>query len=183
MRLRRAIDITRRHTVANIDSGTRVLCSYVCAQMLLRDPDAWSPLSYYRSLEKGVAGWRGRGGVYIKSWTSGRQTQTQTQTCTLRSTPRPPSACLPGGPQSLPYVSPWQRRLAKISSARPTWARPRVHACRTETTRHKSTRHRDPKATKVFYVDITGVRVLQKCVVCIGCWTTPHVCLQRGVVC
>jgi hypothetical protein len=41
--LRRIVDIVRRqHTVANVRSGRRSLCSYVCAQIFIRDPDTRS---------------------------------------------------------------------------------------------------------------------------------------------
>ena len=45
MCLRRVVDIVRHHhMVANVGSGSRALCSYVCAQILIRDPDAFAPL-------------------------------------------------------------------------------------------------------------------------------------------
>ena len=45
MRLRCVVDIVRRHhTVANVALGSRARCSYVCAQILTRDPDAWVSL-------------------------------------------------------------------------------------------------------------------------------------------
>ena len=44
MRLRRVNIVRRHHTVANVGFGSCALCSYVCAQILVREHDAWAPL-------------------------------------------------------------------------------------------------------------------------------------------